>query len=245
MKGVSRQGAEESPTIILLHGGVINRHMWGPVVDILADLYDCISIDLPAHGELMDEEFSMDRGVDRVIEILDHLEIEKSALIGLSLGGYIAQATVASHSRRVSGLVLSGATINYTGWDGISTRFYGFVFPLVARPAMKAFRKQMTEDLGHKLADEILSGGLSAKGGAQSLRRIPGVDYAEAMADFSGPIVIANGERDTPNREGESRFLELFPNAESVVITDAGHACALQQPGSFSNAIRQLMSVTA
>ncbi|MEE9177391.1 MAG: alpha/beta hydrolase, partial [Acidimicrobiia bacterium] len=69
---------EESPTIILLHGGVINRHMWGPVVDILAECYDCISIDLPARGELMDEEFSIDRGVDRVIEVLDDLVIENS-----------------------------------------------------------------------------------------------------------------------------------------------------------------------
>jgi len=112
------------------------------------------------------------------------------------------------------------------------------------RPAMKAFAKKMTEDLGHELADQILAGGLSAKGGAQSLRRIPGVDYAKAMADFSGPIVNANGERDTPNREGESRFLEQFPNADSVVITDAGHACALQQPQRFAQVVERLMAVT-
>ena len=244
MKGLSRQGTKGSPSIILLHGGVINRHMWGPVVDILADHYDCISIDLPAHGDLMDEKFSMDRGVERVIEVLDYLEIENSALVGLSLGGYVAEATAASHSRRVSGLVLSGAMITYTGWDGISTRFYGFLFPLFARPAMKAFAKKMTGDLGHELADQILAGGLSAKGGAQSLRQLPGVDYAEAMTDFSGPIVIANGERDTPNREGESRFLDLFPNAESIVITDAGHACALQQPQRFAHVVERLMPVT-
>ncbi len=244
MKGLSRQGTKGSPSIILLHGGVINRHMWGPVVDILADHYDCISIDLPAHGDLMDEKFSMDRGVERVIEVLDYLEIENSALVGLSLGGYVAEATAASHSRRVSGLVLSGAMLNYTGWDGISTRFYGFLFPLFARPAMKAFAKKMTGDLGHELADQILAGGLSAKGGAQSLRQLPGVDYAEAMTDFSGPIVIANGERDTPNREGESRFLDLFPNAESIVITDAGHACALQQPQRFAHVVERLMPVT-
>jgi pimeloyl-ACP methyl ester carboxylesterase len=244
VKGLSRQGAQESPTIILLHGGVINRHMWGPVVDILGDRYDCISIDLPAHGELVDEEFSIDRGIDRVIEVLDDLGIENSALVGLSLGGYVAQATATLHSRRVSGLVLSGSTINYTGWDGISTRFYGFLFPLLARPAMKAFAKKMTEDLGHELADQILAGGLSAKGGAQSLRRLPGVDYAKAMANFSGPIVIANGERDTPNREGESRFLEQFPNADSVVITDAGHSCALQQPQQFAQVVERLMAVT-
>jgi pimeloyl-ACP methyl ester carboxylesterase len=244
MKGVTRQGAKGSPSIVLLHGGVIDRHMWGPVVEHLDDHYDCIAVDLPAHGELIDEQFSVDRSVERVIEILDHLGVEEAALVGLSLGGYIAQATAAAHPDRVSGLVLSGATINYTGWDALSTRFYGFLFPLVARPAMKAFAKKMTEDLGPELADRILSGGLSAKGGAQSLRRLPGVDYAKAMSEFSGPIVIANGERDTPNRDGEQRFLELFPNAESCVIVDAGHACALQQPQSFAQVIERLMAVT-
>ncbi len=244
MKGVTRNDSEGSPAIVLLHGGVINRHMWEPVVEHLDGRYDCISIDLPAHGDLIDEQFTVNRAVERVVEVLDDLEIEVPALVGLSLGGYVAQATAASHPDRVSGLVLSGATINYTGWDAVSTRFYGSLFPLVARPAMKAFANKMAEDLGPDLADRILSGGLSARGGAQTLRRLPGTDYAKAMSEFPGPIVIANGERDTPNRGGEQRFLELFPDAESYVIADAGHACALQQPQSFAQAVECMMAVT-
>ncbi|MEE8375554.1 MAG: alpha/beta hydrolase [Acidimicrobiia bacterium] len=236
-----RQG---SPAIVLLHGGVINRHMWGPVVDNLGDHYDCISVDLPAHGELLGDDFSVERSIAVVIDVLGHFEIKKAALVGLSLGGYIAQATAAAHPDHVDGLVLSGATINYTGWDGISTRFYGFLFPILSKPAMKAFAKKMTEDLGPELAGAVLAGGLSGKGGGQSLRRLPGVDYAETMRGFTGPIVVANGERDTQNRDGEERFLELFPHANCVVIEDAGHACALQQPVSFSNAVKQLMAVT-
>jgi 3-oxoadipate enol-lactonase len=219
--------------------------MWGPVIENLADEYDCIAIDLPGHGELMDENFSVDRSVEVVVDTLDHFGIETAALVGLSLGGYIAQATAGADPDRVDGLVLSGATINYTGWDGISTRFYGGLFPLLSRPAMKAFAKKMAKDLGPELADAVLVGGLSAKGGGQSLRKLPGVDYAEAMLGFSGPIVVANGERDTQNRDGEERFLELFPHTSCIIIKDAGHACALQQPESFSNAIRQLMAVTA
>jgi len=245
MRGVTRKGSEESPTVILLHGGVINRHMWGPVIENLADEYDCIAIDLPGHGQLMDQDFSVERSVEAVIDILDHFEIETAALVGLSLGGYIAQATAGAHPDRVDGLVLSGATINYTGWDGITTWFFGALFPLLSRPAMKAFAKQMTKDLGQELAGAVLAGGLSGKGGGQGLRRLPGVDYAEGMLGFSGPIVVANGERDTQNRDGEERFLELFPHTNSVIIEDAGHACALQQPESFSGAIRQLMAMSA
>lgn len=243
MKGVTKRGSEGSPTIVLLHGGVINRHMWEPVIEHLSDRYNCVAIDLPGHGELKEESFSVNRSVDVVIDTLDHFEIKRGALVGLSLGGYIAQATAAEHPDRVDGLVLSGATINYTGWDGITTRFYGLLFPVLSRPAMKAFAKKMTEDLGPELAGAVLAGGLSGKGGGQSLRRLPGVDYADAMSEFTGPIVIANGERDTGNRDGEERFLELLPQSESIVIDDAGHACALQQPVAFSEAVKRLMTV--
>jgi pimeloyl-ACP methyl ester carboxylesterase len=218
--------------------------MWGPVVDHLDNRYNCISLDIPAHGDLIDEGFSVGRSVDRVVTTLDDLGIESAALVGLSLGGYIAQATTATHPARVSGLVLSGATINYKGWDGLSTRFYGFLFPLLSRPAMKAFAKKMTEDLDAQLASQVITGGLSGKGGGQALRRLPGIDYAQAMNGYHGPIVLANGERDTANRDGEKRFLELLPQTDSIVIENAGHACALQQPVAFAKAVEHMMTVT-
>jgi pimeloyl-ACP methyl ester carboxylesterase len=40
------------------------------------------------------------------------------------------------------------------------------------------------------------------------------------------------------------RFLEQFPNADSVLITDAGHACAIQQPERFAHVVERLMAVT-
>jgi pimeloyl-ACP methyl ester carboxylesterase len=149
----------------------------------------------------------------------------------------------AQHPDRTEGLVLSGATIRYTGWDGLSTRLYGIVFPLFAKPAMKSFAAKMSEDLGQELADQIMVGGLSARGGAQSLRRVPGADYAARMAGFQGPIVLANGARDTSNRDGEADFISQFPHAESMVIQDAGHACALQQPEAFAAVVRHLVGV--
>ena len=60
------------------------------------------------------------------------------------------------------------------------------------------------------------------------------------MKNYRGPIIIANGERDTDNRDAEHLFLEYHPEAKSVVIEDAGHACALQQPAAFASVVDQL-----
>ena len=240
MNGVTRRGAKGSPTILFLHGGVINRHMWGPVMDVLDPQYECIAIDLPGHGDLADRPFSIQSSVDTVRRALETHTIEDVSMVGLSLGGYVAQAVTAAHPDRVKGLVLSGATIRYTGWDGLSTRLYGALFPLLARPAAKAFASKMKDDLGDDVANPILNSGLSMKGGGQALRRLPGRDYAALMKNYRGPIIVANGERDTDNRDAEHLFLEHHPAAESIVIEDAGHACALQKPVAFARVVDQL-----
>ena len=241
MNGVTLTGKTDGPAVLLLHGGVINRHMWKPVTDRLEDRFRLISIDLPGHGDLQDKPFSIESAVERAVDVMDSLGVSGAVLVGLSMGGYVAQGVAATHPDRVSGLVLSGATIRYMGWDGWSTRLYGMVFPVVARPAHKAFVKQMAK-LGPDIANPIIEGGLSMKGGGQALRRLPGRDYAAEMAGFSGPVTIANGERDEGNREHELYFREHHPDARFVVIEDAGHACALQQPVDFADVVAQLMT---
>ena len=241
MRGVTEAGAPDRPAIVFLHGGVINRNMWLPVMTELAGRFRLIAIDIPGHGDLKGESFDMQAGVGRVVEVMDELSVPTAALVGLSLGGYVAQATAAVHPERVDGLVLSGSTIRYTGWDGWSTRLYGWVMPLLARPARKAFARQLRAS-EPEYAESILSLGLSMKAGGRALRVLPGRDYAAEMFGFSGPIVVANGERDEDNREHETYFAEHFPNATYLVIENAGHACAVQQPAAFATAVDRLMS---
>lgn len=240
-KGLTRTGNAGGRPILFLHGGILNRHMWAPVMSRLSDRYDCLAIDLPGHGDLADTPFTVGTAVKTVIRAMDDQKIEEAVLVGLSLGGYVAQAVAADHPERVAGLVLSGATIDYRGWSGMATRLYGLGFPILARRAIRGFAERLRRDLGQELAGPIIDCGLSPEGGAQSLRRLPGTDYAGAMEGFDGPILIANGERDKANREGEARFMRLFPGAETVTIADAGHGCAIQRPVAFADAVARLM----
>ena len=241
MRGVTEAGTPDQPAIVFLHGGVINRNMWLPVMAELEGRFHLVAVDIPGHGDLQDQRFDLESSVERVIDVMDEANIEKAVQVGLSLGGYVAQAVASVHPERVDGLVLSGATIRYTGWDGWSTRLYGYAMPLLARPAKRAFAKQLRASQP-EYAEPILAGGLAMNAGGRALRVLPGRDYAEEMSGYSGPIVIANGERDTDNRDHEKYFKEHFPDATFVVIDDAGHACAVQQPSAFAAVVDQLMS---
>lgn len=241
MRGVTRTGIADGPSVVFLHGGVINRHMWIPVTKHLEDRFHTISIDLPQHGDRQEERFSIDGSIALISEVMDHLAIESASLVGLSLGGYVAQAFAGEHPDRVNGLVLSGSTVCYTGWDGFTARLYGYVLPLTSRPAKKAFAGQIRK-LEPEAAEPMLECGISMRAGGRAMRVLPGRDYASALSFFEGPIVVANGERDEGNRKYEKQFLSHVPTASVITIEDAGHACALTQPAAFAAAVEQLMS---
>lgn len=242
MRGVTRMGPGDASSVIFLHGGVINRHMWLPVMEELSEAYDCIAVDLPGHGALRDTSFTMDLARQRVLSVMDELALSRASMVGLSLGGYVALDAAAAQPARVDGLVISGATVVYTGWDAMSTRLFGLIFPLVARRAEKAFSEKLQADFDPRHTKEILETGLSMRGGGQALRRLPGVDFGARLRDIAMPIVIANGERDDPNRASEDHFIGMHPDAKVMMIEDAGHACAIQQPVAFAGAVRALMS---
>lgn len=230
-----------TPPIVFLHGGALNRVMWKPVIALLEAEYSCAAIDLPGHGTRASEPFTVEASVEIVIRTIASLPSGRAVLVGLSLGGYIAQATAATRPDLVAGILIAGATIRYTGWAGFSTKAYGWVFPLLGKAAAKAFPNQLTNTVGTDLAAEIVAAGLSMRAGAAAFRRLPGRDYAATLRDYPGPIVVVNGERDKENVRFERVFIEQLPAAKVISIPDAGHASALQQPADFADAVVMLM----
>jgi pimeloyl-ACP methyl ester carboxylesterase len=100
----------EGPPLLYLHGSG-DPGVWQPVFDELARDFDVIRPDHPGYG-FSDEG----RGLDSVhdlaffyLDLLDTLEIEKTAVIGSSLGGWIAADLATIEPARTSRLVLLGA----------------------------------------------------------------------------------------------------------------------------------------
>lgn len=223
--------------------------MWEGVVPLLDDSFRCVTVDLPGFGDLADQEFTVDSATHRVRTVSNALGVDKVSLVGLSLGGYMAQAYAAENPEHVNGLLISGATAPFLGLRGAAFRVFGSVIPLlmpvVGQRATKGYADSLRKDLDPELAEAIISGGLSPRAGAQVFRRIPGTDYARAMVGYPGPIIIANGEDDAMHRKSEDRFLSLFPDAELRVITGAGHAVPLDQPELFALAVRRLIELNS
>ncbi|NJO71986.1 MAG: alpha/beta hydrolase [Oscillatoriales cyanobacterium RM1_1_9] len=88
-----------APTLVFIHGWLLSRHYWQPLVEHLAPSYRCLSYDLRGFGG---SQFSLDTRPTRfscytpesyaedLMVLLKKLEIDRAWLVGHSLGGTIA-----------------------------------------------------------------------------------------------------------------------------------------------------------
>lgn len=95
--------------IIFIHGVGSRKHSWNAVINNLKDNYLCVTYDLRGHGDSIlpgDNNFIMDDLVNDVEELRSLLKLQKTHLIGHSLGGQIGPAYTLKFPTRVKTLTM-------------------------------------------------------------------------------------------------------------------------------------------
>src|SRR3954468_2141672 len=98
-----------SPTLVLLHGATLDHHAWAPQIAALRDRFPLVAPDLRGHGESTGR-FDFTAAVDDIEALLEVLPADQIVLVGLSLGGNIAQELVRRNNPRVRAMVIADAT---------------------------------------------------------------------------------------------------------------------------------------
>jgi pimeloyl-ACP methyl ester carboxylesterase len=104
--------------LIMLHGGFGTFEMFAALSPALASQYQVIGVDLYGHGRtaLTDRPFRFENMADDIAGLIEHLGLEKSDLLGFSLGGAVALQTAIRHPERVNKLVLISTPFKRAGW---------------------------------------------------------------------------------------------------------------------------------
>src|SRR4030095_4922753 len=95
--------------VVLIHGYPFNRSLWNEQVAALSNEYRVIAPDLRGFGESDASEgtATMNQLAQDVALLLDHLEIARATIAGLSMGGYVALAFYKQFASRVRALILA------------------------------------------------------------------------------------------------------------------------------------------
>jgi len=103
------EGPDEEPVIIFIHGFPFNKSMWTKQVEVLKENYRVVAYDVRGHGnsDTGNEDFSIELFVKDLLNFMDALNIDRTILCGLSMGGYIALNAIENYPERFDALILS------------------------------------------------------------------------------------------------------------------------------------------
>lgn len=103
---IERGGA--GPPVILIHGLADDHRLWRLVLPGLRDRYETLAIDLPGHGRSgpIPDGATIEWFADEIQGLIDRLELERPVVVGLSMGGGVAQYLAIRAPGGLRGLVL-------------------------------------------------------------------------------------------------------------------------------------------
>ena len=249
-------GAGGAGPVVLLHGFPLNGAMWDEVVPALADRYRMIVPDLRGHGatEAPAGPYETSDHAADVVALLDRLGIERAAVVGLSMGGYIAIQLISRWSERIRSVVLADTVgradsperrqaradqANVIRTDGLDA-FADLVLPRMFAPAVFSERPALVERFRQTITGQRPEGVIAA---LQGLASRP--EMLDALANVDLPTLVLVGSEDAATTPDDSRELAaVIRGAELVVLQGAGHMSCWEDPAGFNAAVRSFLDRT-
>lgn len=108
------EAAGEGRAIVLIHAGVADLRMWDAVMPLFAARHRVIRYDARGFGRTKSENVSMSNR-DDIRDLLNHLGVDRAAMIGVSRGGQIATDFTLEYPDRVWALIPTAAGLG--GFD--------------------------------------------------------------------------------------------------------------------------------
>jgi pimeloyl-ACP methyl ester carboxylesterase len=250
---VGLDDAGQGEAVVFVHGFPLRRSIWSVQVDALADRARCIAPDLRGFGESGTEgPYSMDRYADDVVEVMDHLRIERAVICGLSMGGYVAFALWRRHAARIRGLVLLGTRAGADAGTAIGRRRALLAIAAergsagVADQMMPGMLGKSTRERNPGLADTVHAMLESAPvagcvGGLEAMLARP--DSTSTLGTITVPTLVVVGDEDvlTPVRESELMH-EGIRGSRLEVIAGAGHLANVERPAAVNHLLGEFLA---
>lgn len=228
--------AGQGPTVVFLHGWTLDRRMWRPQTQALKGRYRVLTLDRRGFGGTT-ARADIDEEVADVLRLLDHLGIERCALVGMSQGGRTALRLAHRHPDRLWALALVGAPLDgYPAENLIPMGEYRAMALAGDLEGLKrAWRANpiMRMDRPDPLLDEILD----AYDGRDLVhgRASPEPDLTARLHEIAVPTLAVTGAQEGPwRREVAGALAQGLPHGERASIPGAGHMANLSHAEAFN-----------
>jgi len=218
--------------VLLLHGGLANANYWGHQVRALQRQYQVIVMESRGHGRSSrnQEPYGYDLMASDVVALLDHLKIEKTAIVGWSDGAIIGLDIAMKHPDRVSKLFAFAANSDPSGVADIASNEVFNAYIARAGEEYKRLSPTPTEYKGF-VADITKMWESQPKWTASDL------------AAIKVPTWIVDGDRDEAIKRENTEFMAAnIPGAGLLIQPQVSHFSFLQDPEKFNDDVLRFLA---
>ncbi len=247
----SDEGQQDGLPILFSNSLGTDFRTWNPLLQHLPDGLRIIRYDKAGHGL---SDFAGERPIEAHAEdvsaLLDHLKIEKAVIIGLSVGGLIAQAFASANPGKVLALVLCDtghkigtpeiwnprfAAIKSGGMDAV-------LEPTMERWFTSAYRENNPDfAMWCNMLTRTLAEGYCSVG-----RAIRDADFTDRTRAIKAPTLCVVGVQDGATPPALVRELAgLIEGATFMEIDQCGHLPCIEQPEALAKGIISLLKDNA
>jgi len=245
---VSGQGK----SLVLCHALATRQELWDRQRAALSRKFSIVSFDLRGHGESSppgNGDYSFESQAADVIALMDHLDISSAALVGISVGGEVAQVTAARHPHRFERLMLS-STACHTGPARASTwesriqeaerrGMTGIASATVSRWFSESFASENAEVM-EWCRQCVASTNLESYVGLA--RVIQAMDLRPMLGAISCPTMVLCGDQDHNTGPKTAQVLaHLIPDSQLAIFEGSGHFPNIEAAEHFNRTIEKFV----
>jgi pimeloyl-ACP methyl ester carboxylesterase len=236
--------------VVLLHGFPMNQNVWGKFAENLSKFYAVYTPDLPGFGQSppLKGEITLPGVASILNSWIRDLKIFPSAIIGHSMGGYVAIEMVKSAPDLFKGLGLLNSTakedapekkdsrtkvIGFIDDNGVLAFTSNFIQPLFANenhPAIPIVREITMQ-----------SDAEAVKGYTRAMRDRK--ENTDVLKRFKGPVLLVGGDKDKAIAvESLEEQGKLNPNTSLHIFRETGHMSMFEKPEETLQAVRTFLT---
>lgn len=244
------RGRADRPAVVFSNSLGTDYRIWDAVTPLLEADFRIVLYDKRGHGlsEATPAPYAMADHVEDLAGLMGHLGIGRAAVVGLSVGGMIAQGLAARHPDLVSALVLCD-TAHKIGtdqsWnariDTVTANGIGAIVDAVMKvwftPEFRRPENAAFEGYKAMLARQAVDG---YAGTCAALRDC---DLTESTRALKLPVLCLVGDQDGSTPPGLVRSMaDLIDGARFEVVGNAGHIPCVEQPEATARLIASFLA---
>lgn len=250
---ISYQVLGEGAPVVLLHAFPANHELWLPAAQALITRYRVILPDLRGHGNsgIGEGPATMAKHAADIASILDHEDVGRAPLIGVSIGGYVLFEFWRKYGGRVAALGLCNTKAQADTVEARTGRLQA------AADVMERGTEAFFESVVPKLIGKTtqLSRPDLVEGALRMMRKMSPEDVAqvqrgmaerpdsvETLRTVNVPTMIVTGDEDILTGTAEAEFMRnKIAGSQLKVIAKAGHYSPWERPEEVSKILRQFV----